>query len=228
MPADQSEVVMRECRFLSLIVMAFGLTLGCDDRGSSSFVPIEPAEPAATRPAKPTTQELVSGQPKRIALKSIPFWISVPSGWQLKSQGGVMILQGPTPSGVAQLQIGRHLAPIASHVENLIAGAQREADGKAGPYTLAEVSETNGMKALEKRSVGSTRPVPAIDAAGNTIAQTYTSMDWKKSVFVPDGRDTVVCEIHFIDLSREQYDLDKEVLSKIMASLQYDPRASND
>jgi hypothetical protein len=53
-------------------------------------------------------------------------------------------------------------------------------------------------------------------------------MDWKKSVFVPDGRDTVVCEIHFIDLSREQYDLDKEVLSKIMASLQYDPRASND
>jgi hypothetical protein len=201
------------------------LMLGCDDR--RSLVPIEQPESAATQPARPTTQELLSGEPQRIALKAIPFWISVPRGWEMKSQAGVMILQGPTPSGVAQLQIGRHLAPIANHAENLISGAQREAAGKAGPYTLAQVSDMNGLKALEKRSIGTTQSTPAIDAAGNTIAQTYTPMDWKKSVFVSEGRETIVCEIHFIDLSREQYDLDKEVLSKIIASLQYDPRASN-
>jgi hypothetical protein len=160
-------------------------------------------------------------------LKVIPFWVSVPRGWELKSLAGVMVLEGPTPSGVARLQIGRHLAPIAQHAERLMEGAKREAASKPGPYTLADVRESGGLKVLETRSIGATQPRPAIDAEGNQIAQTTTPMDWKTSVFVPDGRDTAVCEIHFIDLTREQYDRDKELLTKIMSSLQYDPKASN-
>lgn len=205
---------------ISLIVAI----VGCDDR--RTLVPVIAPTPA-TKAARPTTQELLQGEQARIALKVIPFWVSVPRGWEMKSQAGVMVLEGPTPSGVAQLQIGRHLAPIAQHAERLVEGAKRDAASKPGPYTLADVRELGGLQMLETRSIGPTQPTPAIDAQGNTIADTSTRMDWKTMVFVPEGRETAVCEIHFIDLTREQYDRDKELLTKIMSSLQYDPRASN-
>jgi hypothetical protein len=210
-----------------LAVAMIGIALiGCDDR--KNLVPLEqPAQNAAsaTQPgAAPTTQELVGGPYERVALKAIPFSVSVPRGWELKSQGG-MVLQGPTPSGFAQLQIARHLAPIEKHAETLIAATKREAASNPGPYTLAEVRDINGMRALEARSAGQTQQRPAIDAKGKTIAPTTTPLQWKTSVFMPEGRDTVVCEIQFIDLSREQYDLDKDVLTKIMSSLEYDAKA---
>jgi hypothetical protein len=220
--------VMRVRRILgvgAVMIAGFGMAiLGCDDR--RNLVPIQPPQ-AATQPVRPTTQELMQGEGIRISLKAIPFWVSVPRSWELKSPAGVMVLEGPTPSGVAQIQIGRHLAPIAQHAERLIEGAKREAAAKPGPYTLADVRESGGLKVLETRSVGATQPLPAIDAQGNKIADTSTRMEWKTTVFVPDGRDTIICEMHFIDLTREQYDRDKELLTKIMSSLQYDPKASN-
>lgn len=220
---------MRSRRILRINAIAIAgiglLVIGCDDK--RSLVPITPSAPASSKPAAPTTQDLLNGEQQRVALKAIPFWISVPKGWELKSPAGVLVLEGPTPSGVAQLQVGRHLAPVAKHADNLIEGARREAAARPGPYTLAEVRDMNGLKVLETRSIGATSPTPAIDAAGNQIATTSTRMEWKTTVFVPDGRDTVVCEVHFIDLSREQYDRDKDLLTKIMASLTYDPRASS-
>ncbi|MBC8107461.1 MAG: hypothetical protein H7Z14_12785 [Anaerolineae bacterium] len=210
----------------AMVIIGLGISLvGCDDR--RNLVPVIAPQAAATQPARPTTQELLQGESTRVALKAIPFWISVPRGWELKSQAGVIVLEGPTPTGIAQLGIGRHLAPIAQHDERLIEGAKREAAAKPGPYTLADVRDSGGLKVLETRSVGKTLPMPAIDNLGNKIADTTTRMDWKTIVFVPDGRDVAVCEIHFIDLTREQYDQDKELLTKIMSSLQYDPRASN-
>lgn len=210
----------------AMVIIGLGMAIvGCDDR--RNLVPVLQQQPAATQPTRPTTQELLQGEPTRVALKVIPFWISVPRGWELKSQVGVMVLEGPTPTGMAQLQVGRHLAPIAQHDLRMIEGAKREAAAKPGPYTLADVRESGGLKVLETRSVGNTLQTPAIDAQGTKIADTTTRMDWKTTVFVPDGRDMAVCEIHFIDLTREQYDRDKELLTKIMSSLQYDPRASN-
>jgi len=209
----------------AMAIIGLGVAIiGCDDR--RNLTPITPPQ-AATKPAPPTTQELLQGEQARIALKVIPFWVSVPRGWELKSLAGVMVLEGPTPSGMACLQIGRHLAPIAQHAERLIEGAKREAAAKPGPYTLADVRQLGTLKLLETRSIGATQSTPAIDAQGNRIADTSTSMEWKTSIFVPDGRDTAVCEIHFIDLTREQYDRDKELLTRIMSSLQYDERASN-
>jgi hypothetical protein len=200
--------------------------IGCDDQ--KALVPVNPPtqNEAATQAAAaaPTTQELVSGPYQRIALKSIPFSISVPRGWELKSQGG-MLLQGPTPAGFAQIQIGRHLAPIAGHAETLIAATTRESAANPNAYQLAEVRNIGGLKALETRTMGKTQQSPAIDASGKVIAPTFTPVHWKTAVFMPEGRDTVVCEIHFIDLSREQYDLDKDVLAKIMSSLEYDAKA---
>jgi hypothetical protein len=199
--------------------------IGCDDR--RTLVPLEPTTAPATQPAAPTTQDLLSGQQQRLSLRSIPFWINVPRGWELKSQAGVVLLQGPTPSGVAQLQVGRHMAPIENHAQNLIIGAKREAAAHPSEYALAEVRDNNGIKTLETRSVGATQNAPAIDAGGNTIAPTMTPLEWKTTMFIPDGRDTIVCDIHFVDLSREQYDRDKQLLTKIMSSLQYDPKANN-
>lgn len=211
-----------------IFCVACAVSIGCDDR--KALVTLNPpgqSEGAATQPsAAPTTQELVSGPYERIALKAIPFSVSVPRGWELKSQGG-MLLQGPTPAGYAQIQIRRHLAPIANHADTLIAATTRESAANPAAFDLAQVRAIGGMKALETRSAGKTQQSPAIDGKGKTIAPTFTPLQWKTTVFMPEGRDTVVCEIHFIDLSREQYDLDKDVLTKIMSSLEYDAKAGS-
>src|SRR5688572_23885841 len=181
------------------LIATLALLPGCDDK--RTLVPITAPQPA-TQPVAPTTQELLQGEQVRVALKVIPFWVTVPKGWEMKTQAGVVVVQGPTPTGTAQLQVGRHIAPIAQHAELLVQGATRDAANKPGPYTLADVREISGLKLLETRNVGPTQPTPALDATGKTIADTTTRMDWKTTVFLPEGRETIICDVQFIDLTR--------------------------
>lgn len=200
--------------------------LGCEDDRHKTLKPLDAAAPS-TQPAAPTTQELLTAAPTRTAIRVIPFWISLPPGWAVKTDAGVTILHGPTPAGVAQIQIGRHGSPIEKHAEMLITGAKKAAATHPGPYTLAEVRTLGGVQVLETRSIGANRATPAIDSAGNIIAPNSTPLEWKISAFVPDGKSTVICEAYFVDLTQEQYDRDKELLDKIVASLEYDPNMSN-
>jgi len=209
---------------------------GCDKpRPQAAHQQHEEAEQAAATRAsavkegRPTTQELLQGEQVRIPLRAIPFSISAPKGWDLKAMAGIITIQGPTIAGNAQIQVSRHVAPIAQHAERLIEGAKKDVAANPSPIALAEVRNlTGGIRCLEYRTV-SRNPTgaPTIDSAGRQIAPTATPMQWKITAFVPRGNETDLCEISCTDLTREQFDMDRELLEKIFASLQYDPQASS-
>jgi len=229
---------MRQSPWCLLLAVSAALIVTCQagcDKPRPQAASTEPAEPqptASTQAAttnRPTTQQLLSGEQTRIPLRAIPFTISVPKNWQIKVQAGIPILEGPTPSGVAQIQISRHASPIAQHSDRLVEGAKRDVQANPSPYALAEVRNlSGGIRALEYRSVARTPTTSAaIDSTGRKIADVATPLQWKFTAFVPNGRDTDLCELSFIDLTREQFDLDRELLEKIIASLQYDPQAAS-
>src|SRR5262249_11729980 len=138
--------------FLSAVIV-----MGCDERKPSASM--RPLDEPATKPSRPTTQELIEGPRTRIPLRAMPFSMEVPRGWQIKSVGGVQILEGPTPAGVAQIQLAKHGSPIPQHAERLIEGAKKEAAASPGPLTLADVREIGSFKMLETRSVGNTTQI---------------------------------------------------------------------
>ena len=158
-------------------------------------------------------------------LRAIPFNLTVPRGWDFKSEDGITVLQGPSPKGIVQIAIGKHISPIPDHAKRLIDGAKKELADHPNQYALANVRQDNGVQILETRSIDATRQSPTIDADGSVLAPTSTPMRWKISAFVTNGAELDICEINFVDLTREQYDRDKDFLQQIIASLQYDPKA---
>jgi hypothetical protein len=190
----------------------------------------DPATQAsATVTSRPTTQQLLTGEQVRMPLRAIPFSISVPKGWEIKSNAGIMTLEGPTPAGTAQIQVSRHVAPIAQHAERLVEGAKKEVQSNTPKYGLAEVRNmTPDIRSLEYRTVArSPTGAPTIDSTGRQIAPTATPMQWKLTAFVPHGKDTDLCELSYTDLTLEQFEIDRPLLEKIFASFQYDPQAGS-
>jgi hypothetical protein len=138
------------------------------------------------------------------------------------------MLEGPTPAGTAQIQMSRHISPIAQHAERLIEGAQKEIAAQPGPYNRCELRKLGDVQVLEYRKLGKPSGAPAIDSTGKQVAPAGTPLQWKVTAFVPGGgKEVSLCEISFVDLSREQYDLDRELLDKIFSSLKYDPGAAS-
>lgn len=208
--------------------------VGCDKpRPQAANQQQDQSNPAtqasATIANRPTTEQLLTGEQVRMPLRSIPFSLTVPKGWQIKANGGILTLEGPTPAGTAQIQVSRHVAPIAQHAERLIEGAKKEIQTNPSKYGLAEVRTLNGgIRSLEYRTVArSPTGAPAIDSTGRQIATTATPMQWKITAFVQNGKDTDLCELSYTDLTLEQFEIDRPLLEKIFASFQYDPQAAS-
>ena len=196
--------------------------------------PAEPAESAASQPQlppempRPTTQELLSGEQVRTPLRVIPFSLEAPRGWSLVPRSGLTIFEGPTPAGTAQIHVSRRSSPMPEHSERLMAGAKREVETNPGPDNFANVRTVGDVKVLEHRMVEKTRSQPTIDSTGRRIADTATPMRWKLMAFVPNAKDFDICELTFVGLTREQYDLDKTLLQRIFDSLAYDTSVKRD
>lgn len=216
------------------LISAVTVAAGCDERRPNS-----PADPSASQSAatNPTTQpaddagahDVTNQELTPVPLGAIPFAMNAPKGWKFKSRAGVLTLEGPTIAGTAQIQIVRHMQPIAGHAERLVEGAKKEIAAEPGPYNKCDVRTVGGVQVLEFRKLGRPTGAPAIDATGKQIAPGGTSMQWKLTAFVRRAggteKDLDMCEIGFVDLTREQYDIDKELLEKMIVSLKYDPSA---
>jgi hypothetical protein len=223
-----------EVAIMVLFVAAIALFAGCDDGKPKSPADLAPqqtttADPA-TQPADGSSaQSMGRDELAPMPLGVIPFTLGAPRGWKVKVRAGVMTLEGPTVAGTAQIQVARHVQPIAGHADRLVEGAKKEIAAEPGPYNKCDVRTVGGVQVLEFRKLGRATGAPVIDATGKQIAPSGTSMQWKLTAFVRRGggsaKDVDMCEIGFVDLTREQYDIDKELLEKMIASLKYEPGA---
>jgi len=147
---------------------------------------------------------------RTIHLLDYPLQIHVPEQWVIE-YGTVNILQGPTPHG--RLPDGRiHLivskqGPLTSLVLESLKATTRPTTGPS--IEQEEMRALGKMKVYERRSVQpATAGVPAM-------------MRWTIAIYEPIDKENVrLYQISFLDLSREHFEKDRELLESIVKSIE--------
>lgn len=214
---------------VGMLAVAALLIVGCD--GSSTPDPVQQAatEARSSPPPsdRPTTQQLLQGPRKRLALTPIPFSAAVPPSWKIESLGGgtIVMLDGPTPSGEAQVQLSTHPPAKKEEFERIQRGAAKEKAERPKTVIKADFRQIGNIEVLERQVIGTPGPMTIMDAEGHEHTETATSFTWTLTFFIPQGDGFARSELSFIGLTKEQLESDKPLLTEIVDSLQYDPSA---
>jgi hypothetical protein len=198
------------------------LVMGACDEAPAPPPPPAPAAPddappAATTPARPTTQQLLAAPRTRVPLGTLPLSAEVPEGWQVRTSGPLTLLEGPAPSGHAEIQLAHRPNLRRAGMEAMLAQATKDPGRDAG--RTVEVRRLGAATVLERRTVGR----ELADAQTGTSDVAY---NWTITVFVPQGAATPaaddVVEVHELNvmgLTRAQYETDAPLLRPIVDSL---------
>jgi hypothetical protein len=204
---------------LSLAVVC-GLA-ACDDAPvPPKNLPVADEKPAtAPAPTRPTTQDLITGPRKKLSLNVIPFNITVPESWEVKTSGELVFLQGPAPAGDVQIQLAKRPQLSKDEVESLLRAAKKDADAHPEAKKLVELRTMPTFRILDRQSVSNPIAVPMNGPDGKpTIVQT-TPYQWTLMLILPRGSSFDAYELNFYDLTLEQFKADKDFLRMILDSL---------
>ncbi|HEX8520923.1 MAG TPA: hypothetical protein VF669_01620 [Tepidisphaeraceae bacterium] len=225
---------MRNRMILGMLA-ALILIGACDDRTS---VP-QNVQDAATKaqadaakgPQRPTTQELLTGPKKRLALTPLPFSAQVPGSWRVETlaSGSLTVLTGPTPSGEAQVQLSSRSLTSKDELGVIQRAAKKElATTQAGTKHVlkADFRKLGDAELFERQAVGQPGPLVVTDLNNQEHTVTATPYTWTITLFVPKGDSYAKFELNFLGLTAEQYKQDKALLDQIVNSLAHDPTAA--
>ena len=185
----------------------------------------ESADESSTQPddRRPKLAEVMSGTWRTIPLGAHPLRVQVPEKWEVKMAGSATFLRGPTPNGPppdGELNIS--VAKPPAFPKEMVKGFEEEARSTTRPAASATAPALDYVHA---RDIGPNHIVDVRKlqpAKGNLPA----IMDWKVVVFVPaDANSMNTYQLTFFGLSPEQYEKDKELLEKIVNSLEVDATA---
>lgn len=199
------------------VLLAGVYGLGCDDASVPPVIMPElpPSQEAA---ARPTTQELLEGPRQSISLGELPLTVQAPAGWAVKPLQGTshILLQGPTPSGEAAIQLNDRPVTTAAKFDVIVNGAKKELQQFPQSIKLVELRTIEGGKVLERQRVGQMpEPLPD-DPPGVKPSPPF---NWTITVFVPRGADYDTHELNFVGLTADQYETDKVLLRGIIDSI---------
>jgi hypothetical protein len=207
--------------------------IACDD---STSVPPS-VQDAATKakaqgpqgPLRPTTQELLQGSRKRLALTPLPFSVNVPTSWKIDSlgSGSITVLTGPTPSGEAQIQLSSRSTIKKEDLEVVQRAAKKETTQPttdvSNKTVKAEFRKLGEVEIFERQALGMSGPLTITNPDGTERTENATNFKWTLMLFVPQGNEYARHEMNFVALTAEQLKQDKELLEGILKSLQYEP-----
>ncbi|HEV8293297.1 MAG TPA: hypothetical protein VGP94_15280, partial [Tepidisphaeraceae bacterium] len=176
-------------------------------------------KPRPTGSAQPTTEDS-SDEPdfrprppmqleRTIRPADYPLQIRVPERWEMR-YGGVNILQGPTPhgpkpDGVIHLTITRR-SPLPKMIVDALKTSSTKPTTKDSSFR-DEMRTLGKLQVYEQRSTESSAKGPA-------------RIKWTISVFEPIDKDNVrLYQISFLDLTRDHFEKDRELLESMIASL---------
>jgi hypothetical protein len=156
--------------------------------------------------------------------------MQVPPEWRIAREGGglIVMLQGPTPHSEASIQLKERDAIPTSEFENLMAGIRREQASGSGEGSVS-IRSQGPVQFVERQSfmrpmnlpVTDPTGVQLVDEKGEPRMQRTTPMRWRVNVFVPRAETYDYFELNFINLSKEQYEIDRQFLQHMLATLQY-------
>ncbi len=190
---------------------------GCED--SSAPPPLiqeaTPYEPPATRP---TTQELLEGVRVPVSLGELPLTVQAPRGWAVQPLRGTshILLQGPTPSGEASVQLNPRPLTTGEKFDIIVNGAKKELQQFPQSIKLVELRTIEGAKVLERQRVGL---MPTTSPDDPPELKPSPPFSWTITVFVPRDADYETHELNFIGLTADQYETDQALLREIVDSI---------
>ena len=219
------------------LLVVVSLTASCDDKNAVPASVQQAAVKAQAEgpkgPARPTTQELMSGSRKRLVLAPLPFSVRVPTPWKVDSLGGgsIIVLGGPTPSGEAQIQLTTRSPAKKEELEVIQRAAKKELSqpttDSSKKTVKAEFRKLGDIEIFERQAVGQPGPLTITDDKGQERIETATPYTWTLTMFIPQGSgDYARHEMNFIGLTAEQYKQDQPLLDDILKSLNHEAAAA--
>jgi hypothetical protein len=204
--------------------------IGCDRHPAPPPPPPAAAAQTPPQPTRPTTQELTSGPYKKLTLPGMPLAVQAPQSWKIAIEGSLTFLEGPTPSDNAMIQLAQRESLRPEQVESLLEGVKREQAQHPETVKRADLRQVGDMKIIEQLSISAPVSTPKVDAKGdavldehgNIITTANSSAHWRLTVLVPYEKMFSDYELNFIDLTGEQYALDKDFLERILSSISYE------
>lgn len=218
----------RPQKYLCLAI-AFCL-LGCDrdqlpapsNRSSKSTT--QPVSAVAT--TRPTTQELLAGAGKALALAPMPLKTDVPASWHIDpGEGTIPSLVGFSPHGPVKIQLMQIPTEFTDKtlplMDKQLSKQAAESGGKVEDKPLRQL----GDGPAKVRQTLEIKPDMLIERDGKLVHAPV--MDWAVDVYLPMGKTYMQYTLHFDSLPLDQYRQDKEFLEKIVGTLRYAAPASS-
>lgn len=203
-----------------------GLALGCDKPPPPppAVTEDETTEETETTSApesdRPTMAELMSGPWTTVQLGIHPLRVRVPEKWDVQLTGNATVLRGPAPGGDVDISITR---PPPFPKEMAKKFQQDELAAATQPSTTAPATTAPAIDSATARDIGPNRVLDI-----RTWMPTTKTVDWRVIVFAPTGGDMVnTYQLRFFGIPLDQYQDDKELLEKIVNSLEVDPAAGS-
>lgn len=214
--------------FAALVLTAM---LGCDKpppppptvTGDDAAADASTTEPEDRRPK---TDEIMSASWRPVQLGNHPLRLQAPPTWESKTIGTAVVLRGPAPNGpppegVTEITVNKPPPFPKEMAKSFEAEQRRAATRPAAAATTAPASATE-INAVTAREIGPNR-VLDLRRLQPAVGNLPPMVDWRLVVFVPAGADTVnTYQLNFIGLTLDQYQKDKELLEKIVNSLEVD------
>jgi hypothetical protein len=199
-------------RWLTGIGLIFGTLamVGCD-RDTPTPPVLQPPTPAQQAPARPTTQQLLEGPRKALAIPGLPLTLQTPPGWKVESlaDGKVIVITGAAPTEEVQLTVAARPTVTPAQLDRFVKGAQREKAEKPQAIEKLEYRTEGTLKVLE-RVMASSAPLSAPEAK--------PTVQWTWTIFAKRGENFDAYEFNFIALPKAQYEQDQEFLRSILNS----------
>jgi len=204
-----------------VLVMLVGMisAIGCDKAPTPPRAAERP--PAEPAPAAPTTQELMSGTYKKVPLSPLPFSASVPQSWETKIPEGttITVLHGPGIDGLdiqMTLEVGNFARGVAGQsptetLESILARAKKAAEKDKTNVRLFDIKTVGDIKVMEEQRL--------FTGAGSP----QQLIDWKITYFVHRDLNYAPNVINILGLTTDRFEQNKDLLRKIIDSIQYDP-----
>jgi hypothetical protein len=227
--------VMHMKRLIFSVAVAAGMALvGCDDRPTPPLaggVGDPTTKPAESRFRRPTTQALLEGHRSRTALIPLPLTMDVPAGWgrleEVNEAGltiksaGLNLFQGATPAGEVQIQLSGRPTLKQDDLTRVIAAARKEQSADPTSILKVDLRDHGSVKIMERQTVGKPAELTTYDSNNQPHVSTESPFNWTITVLVPHENAYQVFELNFIGLTKSQFDLDKDFLTGVIATLDY-------
>jgi len=191
---------------IGISLLMFGLC-SCDKPRPTASTPPTTEESSDERDYRPSAPMHLDST---IRISDYPFEIRVPERWEVR-YGTINILQGPTPhgpkpDGTIHLTVTRR-GPLPK----IVMDAMKPPSSKPTTNDSFARNQFHTLGKLQVYEQRSTQPAIGPDPA---------RMKWIISMFEPsDPENLRMYQITFLDLTREQFEKDRELLESMIASL---------